>query len=46
MTDIEAFSKIYRARLDEAEATGNIPGNISLEVISAVFFPLFILYPR
>ncbi|KAL8515206.1 hypothetical protein ACS0TY_014063 [Phlomoides rotata] len=34
MTDIEAFSKTYRARLDEAEASGNIPGNISLEVSS------------
>ncbi|KAL0360330.1 UNVERIFIED_CONTAM: hypothetical protein Sradi_3717500 [Sesamum radiatum] len=34
MTDIEAFSTTYRARLDEAEATGSIPGNISLEVSS------------
>ncbi|KAH6782567.1 Uncharacterized protein family UPF0090 [Perilla frutescens var. hirtella] len=34
MTDIEAFTTTYRARLDEAEATGNIPGNISLEVSS------------
>lgn len=34
MTDIEAYTKIYRARLDEAETTGTIPGNISLEVSS------------
>ncbi|GFQ02384.1 ribosome maturation factor rimp [Phtheirospermum japonicum] len=34
MTDIEDFTKRYRARLDEAEATGSIPGNITLEVSS------------
>lgn len=34
MTDIEAFTKTYRVRLDEAETNGNIPGNISLEVSS------------
>ncbi|KAI3464620.1 hypothetical protein Pfo_021283 [Paulownia fortunei] len=34
MRDIEAFSTTFRARLDEAEATGSIPGNISLEVSS------------
>ncbi|KAG8378142.1 hypothetical protein BUALT_Bualt08G0107300 [Buddleja alternifolia] len=34
MKDIEDFSTAYRARLDEAEATGSIPGNISLEVSS------------
>ncbi|KAL3845443.1 hypothetical protein ACJIZ3_002846 [Penstemon smallii] len=34
MMDIEAFSKTYRARLDEAEAAGSIPGNVSLEVSS------------
>ncbi|KAK6115009.1 hypothetical protein DH2020_007278 [Rehmannia glutinosa] len=34
MADIEAFSTRYRERLDEAEATGSIPGNISLEVSS------------
>ncbi|CAI9755866.1 unnamed protein product [Fraxinus pennsylvanica] len=34
MTDIEAFSATYRARLDEAEAAGSIPENISLEVSS------------
>ncbi|KAL8515207.1 hypothetical protein ACS0TY_014063 [Phlomoides rotata] len=45
MTDIEAFSKTYRARLDEAEASGNIPGNISLEVTCAILFPLFSLTP-
>ena len=30
--DIEAFSKAYRARLDEAEVAGSISGNVSLEV--------------
>ncbi|XP_051123506.1 uncharacterized protein LOC127246281 [Andrographis paniculata] len=34
MEDIEAFSTKYRARLDEAESDGSIPGNISLEVSS------------
>ncbi|KAL3641158.1 hypothetical protein CASFOL_016126 [Castilleja foliolosa] len=34
MTDIEDFTKRYRARLDEAEAAGSIPGNITLEVSS------------
>ncbi|KAL1543734.1 hypothetical protein AAHA92_20671 [Salvia divinorum] len=34
MTDIEAFTTAYRMRLDEAEATGDIPQNISLEVSS------------
>ncbi|KAL0351583.1 UNVERIFIED_CONTAM: Ribosome maturation factor RimP [Sesamum calycinum] len=34
MTDIEAFSTTYRARLDEAETTGSVPENISLEVSS------------
>ncbi|PIN00695.1 hypothetical protein CDL12_26803 [Handroanthus impetiginosus] len=34
LADIEAFSTTYRERLDEAEATGSIPGNISLEVSS------------
>ena len=32
MTDIEAFSIAYRKRLDEAELSGSIPENISLEV--------------
>ncbi|WOG92398.1 hypothetical protein DCAR_0311664 [Daucus carota subsp. sativus] len=32
--DIEAFSKAYRVRLDEAEVSGSIPGNVSLEVSS------------
>lgn len=32
--DIEAFSKAYRARLDEAEVAGSITGNVSLEVSS------------
>uniref|UniRef100_A0A5B7CD91 Uncharacterized protein n=1 Tax=Davidia involucrata TaxID=16924 RepID=A0A5B7CD91_DAVIN len=34
MTDIEAFSSAYRARLDEAERSGSIPENVSLEVSS------------
>ncbi|KAG6432556.1 hypothetical protein SASPL_104136 [Salvia splendens] len=34
MTDIDAFTTAYRMRLDEAEATGDIPQNISLEVSS------------
>ncbi|CAL9056014.1 unnamed protein product [Musa banksii] len=32
--DIEAFSKAYRSRLDEAELAERIPDNISLEVSS------------
>lgn len=32
MQDIEAFSKTYRARLDEAELAKTVPENISLEV--------------
>lgn len=39
MDDIEAFSFAYRLRLDEAEAAGTIPKDISLEVPS--FFNLF-----
>ncbi|KAL6515459.1 hypothetical protein OROHE_018493 [Orobanche hederae] len=34
LTDIEDFTIRYRARLNEAEATRSIPGNISLEVSS------------
>ncbi|CAN6475725.1 unnamed protein product [Victoria cruziana] len=34
MDDIEAFSTAYRARLDDAERTGAVPENISLEVSS------------
>nr|GEZ44924.1 ribosome maturation factor RimP [Tanacetum cinerariifolium] len=34
MEDIEAFSKAYQARLNEAEAAGSIPVDISLEVSS------------
>nr|XP_043606512.1 uncharacterized protein LOC122578592 [Erigeron canadensis] len=34
MEDIEAFSKAYRERLNEAEASGSIPVDISLEVSS------------
>ncbi|KAL9173050.1 hypothetical protein ABFS82_03G089700 [Erythranthe guttata] len=34
MTDIEAFSRKYRTQLDEAEANGSIPANVSLEVSS------------
>ncbi|CAL5417560.1 unnamed protein product [Camellia sinensis] len=34
ITDIEAFSLAYRKRLDEAELSGSIPNNISLEVSS------------
>ncbi|XP_071693268.1 uncharacterized protein [Rutidosis leptorrhynchoides] len=34
MEDIEAFSKTYRERLDEAESAGSIPADISLEVSS------------
>lgn len=34
ITDIEAFSAAYRARLDEAEQAKTIPENISLEVSS------------
>ncbi|KAL0314418.1 UNVERIFIED_CONTAM: hypothetical protein Sangu_2286200 [Sesamum angustifolium] len=34
MTDIEAFSTTYRARLNEAETTGSVPENICLEVSS------------
>ncbi|WVZ85743.1 hypothetical protein U9M48_032632 [Paspalum notatum var. saurae] len=32
--DIEAYTIAYRARLDDAESTGKIPQNISLEVSS------------
>ncbi|XP_024963417.1 uncharacterized protein LOC112503651 [Cynara cardunculus var. scolymus] len=34
MEDIEAFSKAFRERLNEAEAAGSIPDDISLEVSS------------
>ncbi|CAM8939495.1 unnamed protein product [Rhodiola kirilowii] len=34
MDDIEAFSRAYREKLDEAELSGSIPKNISLEVSS------------
>ncbi|KAF8106922.1 hypothetical protein N665_0130s0086 [Sinapis alba] len=34
MDDIEAYSKIYRAKLTEAELSKSIPDNISLEVSS------------
>ncbi|GFY85629.1 uncharacterized protein family UPF0090 [Actinidia rufa] len=34
MIDVEAFSIAYRKRLDEAELSGSIPENISLEVSS------------
>ncbi|XP_047342168.1 uncharacterized protein LOC124945724 isoform X2 [Impatiens glandulifera] len=34
MSDIEAFSSAYRKRLNEAELTGSIPNDISLEVSS------------
>ncbi|XP_059630559.1 uncharacterized protein LOC132273595 [Cornus florida] len=34
MTDIEAFSSAYGARLDEAELAGSFPENIALEVSS------------
>lgn len=34
MEDIEAYSKIYRAKLSEAELAKSIPDNISLEVSS------------
>ncbi|XP_052188393.1 uncharacterized protein LOC127798816 [Diospyros lotus] len=34
MDDIEAFSLAYRKRLDEAELSGSIPENVSLEVSS------------
>ncbi|KAM7259138.1 hypothetical protein ACFE04_014879 [Oxalis oulophora] len=34
MEDVEAFTKRYRARLDEAEQAKSIPDNISLEVSS------------
>ncbi|GKD05678.1 ribosome maturation factor RimP, partial [Tanacetum coccineum] len=34
MEDIEAFSKAYQERLNEAEAAGSIPVDISLEVSS------------
>ncbi|GKF87355.1 hypothetical protein Tco_0258232, partial [Tanacetum coccineum] len=33
MEDIEAFSKAYQERLNEAEAAGSIPVDISLEVL-------------
>lgn len=32
MTDIDAFSLIYRAKLDEAEVAGSVPENLTLEV--------------
>ena len=39
MIDVEAFSIAYRKRLDEAELSGSIPENISLEVyLSLVFY--------
>ncbi|KAL4575343.1 hypothetical protein LXL04_022185 [Taraxacum kok-saghyz] len=34
MEDIEVFAKAYRERLNEAEAAGSIPDNISIEVSS------------
>ncbi|PQP94386.1 uncharacterized protein Pyn_15989 [Prunus yedoensis var. nudiflora] len=34
MEDIEAFSRTYRARLDEAELAKSLPENLSLEVSS------------
>ncbi|XP_034676314.1 uncharacterized protein LOC117907062 isoform X1 [Vitis riparia] len=34
ITDIQAFSSIYRAKLDEAEIAGSVPENLSLEVSS------------
>ncbi|CAH8354748.1 unnamed protein product [Eruca vesicaria subsp. sativa] len=34
MEDVEAYSKIYRAKLSEAELAKSIPDNISLEVSS------------
>ena len=49
MTDIETFSSIYRARLEEAETAGSVPDNLSLEVYicfqllfaSSFFFPFY-----
>lgn len=32
MEDIEAFSRAYRAKLDEAEVAKSLPENLSLEV--------------
>jgi hypothetical protein len=37
--DIEAYTIAYRAKLDDAESSGKIPKNISLEV-----FLIFIHY--
>lgn len=37
MSDIEAFSKAYRTRLDEAELSKTIPENISIEVFFSAF---------
>lgn len=34
MEDIEAFSAMYRAKLDEAEIAKSIPENTSLEVFT------------
>ncbi|KAK2390558.1 hypothetical protein QL285_064085 [Trifolium repens] len=34
MEDVEAFSKTYRAKLDEAELAKSVPENLSLEVSS------------
>ena len=44
MTDIEAFSSIYRAKLDEAEIAGSVPENLYLEVcVFSITIYLFFL---
>lgn len=44
MEDIEAFSKTYRALLDEAELDKSMPDNISLEVCFIDFFLFSLLF--
>lgn len=38
MEDIEAFSRTYRARLDEAEVAKSVPENMTLEVFFFFWF--------
>jgi hypothetical protein len=38
MEDVEAFSKTYRAKLDEAELAKSVPENLSLEVLFQVSY--------
>ena len=44
MTDIEAFSSIYRAKLDEAEIAGSVPENLSLEVCVCFQITIYLFF--